>query len=47
MVNMRHETFERPYITFFNKLQSNKSIAISLDKFETFNLNPYVVVVED
>lgn len=47
---MSQETFERPYITFFNKQfigQEDEGTVVVLDKFETLNLNPYVVVVED
>ena len=47
---MSQETFERPYIIFFNKQfigQEDKGTVVVLDKFETLNLNPYVVVVED
>jgi hypothetical protein len=50
MVNMSQETFERPYITFFNKQfigQEDEGTVVVLHKFETLNLNPYVVVVED
>jgi hypothetical protein len=47
IMNMSQETFERPYITFFNKLQHNKSTVVVLDKYETLNLNPYFLVVED
>lgn len=47
ILNMSQETFERPYITFFNKVMLNKGTIVVLDKFETLNLNPYVIVVED
>ena len=50
MVNMSQETFERPYITFLNKQfigQEDEGTIVVLHKFETLNLNPYVVVVED
>jgi hypothetical protein len=48
MVNMSQEIFERPYITFLNKNQSIRgSNVVVLDKYETLNLNPYVIVVED
>jgi hypothetical protein len=49
-VNMSQETFERPYITFFNKQfigQEDEGTVVVLHKFETLNLNPYVVIVED
>ena len=47
MVNLSQETYERPYITFFNKKEPNKGTVVVLNKLETLNVNPYVVVVED
>lgn len=50
MVNMSNETFERPFITFFAKQyngQESEGTVIVLDKYETLNINPYIIVMED
>ena len=51
IANLSNEIFDRPYMTYFFKKYTvntdDEGIVNVLDKYETVNLNPYIVVMED
>lgn len=49
IVNMSNEVFERPYLTYYFKVYNadEEGLLRPIEKYETVNLNPYIIVMED